>query len=171
MFNLPIIHPNHFDTYFQQWKEEKRARIEKNGIRQKVFYISPSSFILTPGIDPKFDEIKVELYIVLPPAQWGVLELIRTGPKEFSQWIVTQRKKGGPLPSACRVQDGRILYRIDKKDYEVFIPNEQAYFDLLGLDYIPPHSRRPDWDRSLYRYKESVILYDDTPIRNQVVIG
>lgn len=36
--------------------------------------------------------IKLDLFKVTPPAQWGVILTLRTGPAEFSRKIVTQRR-------------------------------------------------------------------------------
>jgi hypothetical protein len=43
-------------------------------------------------------EIAIDLFIVLPPAQFGAFFAIRTGTAEFSQWLVTPREKGGAIP-------------------------------------------------------------------------
>jgi hypothetical protein len=38
--------------------------------------------------------IHLDLFIVLPPAQWGVQFLIRTGPADFSHWCVSPDSQG-----------------------------------------------------------------------------
>jgi DNA polymerase/3'-5' exonuclease PolX len=68
----------------------------QNGPRKKTF-------LLPAGI-------AVDLHIV-EPEQWGMALLIRTGSADFSKWFVTQRNKGGGLPSYLHVKDLRIWNR------------------------------------------------------------
>jgi DNA polymerase/3'-5' exonuclease PolX len=90
--------------------------------------------------------IKVDLFLVTAPADWGVLYLIRTGPAEFSQWIVTQKFVGGGLPNGYRVEDGRIL---SYKNETIPCPEEIDFLKFCGMDWIAPSIRRPLWQRSL----------------------
>ena len=53
----------------------------KHGERMKQFAVAPLG-------------IKVDLFIVRPPAQWGSLLAIRTGPAHYSHWLVTQAQPG-----------------------------------------------------------------------------
>ena len=91
--------------------------------------------------------IVLDMFLVLPPAQWGVIFAIRTGPAKFSQWLVTPRRHGGALPSYCRVRDGGV-YKAGAKaqgpgarDGLILMPEEKDFFDLLGLDWIEPEAR------------------------------
>lgn len=89
--------------------------------------------------------IKLDLFIVLPPAEWGVLYTIRTGPPEFSRKIVTQRNKGGLLPNFMAVKDGA-LWRGGGKGYtigdqKIPTPEETDFFQAIGLDWIKPEKR------------------------------
>lgn len=88
---------------------------------------------------PEF--INLELWIVLPPAQWGVQLMIRTGPSEFSTWMVTQRNKGGALPSYLKVDQGAVWHRSKL----VETPDEADLFKLANLDYIEPAKRVARW--------------------------
>ena len=88
--------------------------------------------------------INLDLFLVLPPAQWGVIFAIRTGPREFSQWIVTTRAKGGCLPSHCRVLDGAVH---DGNGAIVTMPEEIDFLNLLGLGWIEPGQRAARWGR------------------------
>lgn len=110
--------------------------------------VSAGLFTLREGRDGKtacgpryarlqWGEIPVDLFMCLPPAQWGVLELIRTGPWEFSQRMVAQRHKGGTLPNNMRVEAGQML--VDGEPVE--IPTEQDWFDLIGMRFIEPKER------------------------------
>lgn len=96
----------------------------KNGERYKQIY-SP------------LDELVLDLFIVLPPAQWGVIFTIRTGPADFSRKIVTQRSKGGLLPDDYWVANGCAA----NGDGVVPMPEETDFFRLLGIDFISPELR------------------------------
>jgi DNA polymerase/3'-5' exonuclease PolX len=81
--------------------------------------------------------VALDLFSVLPPAEWGVILAIRTGPAEFSRRLVTRRRSGGLLPDWLRVQDGAIWHGADP----VPTPEEADVFRLLGLPNIPPAER------------------------------
>lgn len=99
--------------------------------------------------------ISIDLFIVTPPAQWGVIFMLRTGPAEFSKWMVTQRNRGGALPSDCRVSKGAVWR--DGKIIEM--PNEMDYFELCGVDCVEPHVRCvKDWQRSVGDEQEKRVL-------------
>jgi DNA polymerase/3'-5' exonuclease PolX len=82
--------------------------------------------------------INLDLFLCRPPAQWGVLFTIRTGPAVFSNWIVTQKSRGGRLPSNCRVAEHNQLFRNGKP---VPMPEEENFLRLLELEGIPPAER------------------------------
>ena len=85
----------------------------------------------------------VDLFSVLPPAQFGVLFLIRTGPAEFSRRFVTHRRRGGMLPEWLVVREGALWQRMpDRLLKLVDAPEEGDVFRLLSIDYIPPEARR-----------------------------
>jgi len=90
--------------------------------------------------------LALDLFLVLPPAQWGVIKVLRTGPAEFSHWVVTNQKCGGALPDEYRVSEGRVCKKADGT--EVPTPEEQDFLDLLGLGWIEPEKRAARWDRS-----------------------
>lgn len=85
--------------------------------------------------------IKLELWIVRPPAEFGAIFLIRTGPEDFSHWIVTPRRIGGGLPSYLREKDGA-LWRYDRK---IPTPEEVDFFKAIGMEYIAPERRQAHW--------------------------
>lgn len=87
--------------------------------------------------------IGLDLFSCLPPAQWGLLLAIRTGPGEFSHQLVTPRHMGGLLPDGWNVRDGQLWHGFES----VPVPDEETLFDILGMDYITPADRREDWTR------------------------
>lgn len=84
--------------------------------------------------------IKLDLFMVLPPAQWGVIFAIRTGPAEFSRWIVTSRPTGA-LPAGYRVKDGGVRRNSWEEGFIISMPEEIDFLDFLGLGWIEPGDR------------------------------
>lgn len=85
-----------------------------------------------------FEGVNLDLFIVTPPAQWGVQFLIRTGPADFSHRFVTHKAQGGMLPGYLRVQDGAIW----SNNHIVETPEEADVFSLIGIPYIEPGDRK-----------------------------
>ncbi|GMV38766.1 MAG: hypothetical protein AMXMBFR64_04820 [Myxococcales bacterium] len=80
------------------------------------------------------DGAQLDLFIVRPPAQWGVIAAIRTGPADYSQWLVTRARTRG-----LYVQDGA-LRRAGPGS--VSMCEEEAYFfAALGLAMPEPRRR------------------------------
>lgn len=105
-----------------------------------------------------YQDVAVDLFTVLPPASWGVIYLIRSGPAEFNQRIVTAKSIGGAMPNYMLMRDG-VLYRhiqgadlpVDKearRNYpagwlvEVPTPTEESFFDAIGMDWVDPEARQ-----------------------------
>lgn len=79
---------------------------------------------------------QVDLFLCHPPAQWGSLLAIRTGPAPLSQHAVTLLARRG-YPH----RDGGIVHRGQR----VPVPDEETFFRLAGLPCLPPqHRHRPD---------------------------
>jgi len=86
-----------------------------------------------------FANVAVDLFAVLPPAQWGVLSLIRTGPGAWSKQLVTPQRLGGWLPNWAHVRDGAIWHT----DGSMLVtPEEADVWALLGRDPIAPAARQ-----------------------------
>ena len=92
--------------------------------------------------------IKIDLFLVTPPAQWGVQMVIRTGPNKpennFSQWMVTHKSMGGALPDEYCVKDGAMWMG----DVALSTPTEEDFFIRCGLKYMEPGERVAKWTRS-----------------------
>lgn len=106
------------------------APASKNGPRYKQFKVLPSGIFL-------------DLFIVLPPAQWGVIYAIRTGPAHYSHWLVTRQDRGGALPNHLRMKDGAIRPLYD--DLVIETPTEESFFEALGIPMPEPADRIPAW--------------------------
>lgn len=98
--------------------------LKKDGPRMK-------QIALIEGID-------LELYIVRPPAQWGVIMTIRTGPRHFSKWLVTDKRHNGAMPSWMKSRDGALR---DSRNKIIETPEERDFFEAIGLDWIMPENR------------------------------
>lgn len=91
-----------------------------------------------------FRGIALDLFIVTPPGQWGVLMAIRTGPANYSHRFVShdvvQLEDGtrGTLPFHMRVQDGQLWSR----GKLVNTPTEESFFKAIGLPYLEPWERK-----------------------------
>lgn len=78
--------------------------------------------------------LKVDLFLVHPPAQWGSILAIRTGPAELGQLAVTLMRERG-----FRHRSG---YAVNvATGAPVPTPTEEAFFELAGLPCLPPARR------------------------------
>ena len=123
-----------FEELVSNWAATAKWSVRKNGARYKQF-------------ESKSHGIKLDLFIVRPPAQWGVIYAIRTGPAEFSQWLVTAREKGGALPEYTKVEHGGVYaYNAASDDADLLPMSEEIHFlDFLGLGWMEPHERVAHW--------------------------
>lgn len=80
--------------------------------------------------------IKLDLFLCNAET-WGMCYLIRTGPEDFSKRVVTQRSKGGMLPSQYFVRDLRIWYGTEALQTR----EEKEVFQILGMKFIAPEKR------------------------------
>ncbi len=81
--------------------------------------------------------LQLDLFIVTPPAQWGVQFLIRTGSAEFSKKFVTKKQYGGYLPGHMKVEGGALY----ENSVMVPTPEEEDVFKAIGLPYVEPNKR------------------------------
>jgi DNA polymerase/3'-5' exonuclease PolX len=84
--------------------------------------------------------LQVDLFTVRPPAQWGVIHTIRTGPAAYSQWLVTEARRRG-----FHVREGA-LHRgslgCGSASCEVIdTPEEHDLFAALGMRWPRPVER------------------------------
>jgi len=92
--------------------------------------------------------VQTELYIVLPPAQFGLACVIRTGPADYAHQLVTPRnrtmqtfaggKRSGLCPPEFQIQHLGIYHGADL----IPTPEESDVFRVLGVPTFPPESRR-----------------------------
>lgn len=149
-----------FATFFEQtlWQMQADGYLLEtiaDGPKKKKYEVNVQRF----GIQPDAQPFYVEFNLVTPPAQFGVLLMIRTGPgsseNNFSQWFVTPRAKGGALPDGYRVKHGAVWLasQLDAKDEPLRgerpleMASEAAVFNFLEMDYVRPEERKAKWKR------------------------
>lgn len=79
-------------------------------------------------------QIPVDLFAVLPPAQWGAIFAIRTGPGDYSKRLVTICQDRG-----LRCVDGRL---VDANGHTVPTPEEADFIASCGATWAEPEARR-----------------------------
>jgi DNA polymerase/3'-5' exonuclease PolX len=82
-------------------------------------------------------DINLDLFMVIEPAQWGVIFLIRTGPADYSHRFVTSKQRGGMMPSNMQVKDGAIW--LNGKIIQT--PEESDVYRLIGAEFVAPERR------------------------------
>lgn len=147
---IPKIYPTAIDKLIGEAAESGRI-IRRGGKDRNIKFFDCD-------LEAYFD-----LYLVKPPATWGVLSMIRTGPETFGHWIVTRRSgraydpilghlRGGALPDGYRVQSGAVWEgeeKIPEKELLSMEPigfdREEDFFDFLGLPWMEPEDRVARW--------------------------
>ena len=87
----------------------------------------------------KYKNYKLDIFTVMPPAQWGVIYLIRTGSADFSHWLVWSGWNKG-----IKVVDGQVV----ESENPLSTPEEGDVFRAFGLPWVEPK------DRTLEKTKE-----------------
>jgi len=83
------------------------------------------------------DATKLDLFIVTAET-WGYQFAIRTGPADYSHWLVTPRRHGGALPSYLKVKDARVWNGEKALDTST----EEKFFLALDISTVPHPSER-----------------------------
>lgn len=92
---------------------------------------------------PKYKQIlfpggqKLDLFIVTLET-WGYQFAIRTGPADYSHWLVTPRRMSGGLPSYLTVKDARLWHGEKLLDTST----EDLFFQALEIPMPSPRERK-----------------------------
>lgn len=123
--------------------EQDRDRIvHKGGSR----YVQ----VILSGKAKKEDRPKLDLFFCHPPASWGALKTIRTGPSGLGRELVTMlREKGwrqhkGAVwaPHRDEAEMGGTIQEIGGDHYlRIPTPEEEDFFEAVGIEYVPPERR------------------------------
>lgn len=81
----------------------------------------------------------LEIYIVRQET-WGIQNVIRTGPKEFSHMFVMNRKFGGLLPDDLEYVRGET--KILSGGAALNLPEERDALALIGYGWVEPGKRK-----------------------------
>jgi DNA polymerase/3'-5' exonuclease PolX len=82
-----------------------------------------------------FRELPVDLFIVHPPAEWGVIFALRTGPGDWNIRLVSECRR-----YLRRVASGQVLTAAGP----IACPEEADFFRALGQPWVEPWERRPE---------------------------
>lgn len=77
--------------------------------------------------------VQVDIFLCHPPAQWGSLLAIRTGPGDLGRHAVTRMIERG-----YRHEEGHV---VDRAGNVIPTPEEGDFFRLAGLPCLPPRFR------------------------------
>lgn len=137
---IPKVHKTKLDALLFEMQMDGKVEFEKNGDKFKKLVLFDGNVVVP---------IKVDLFLVTPPATWGVQMAIRTGPADFSHWIVTRKRHGGALPNGYHVQDGAVWAGESQSQISerVGFDSELDFLDFLGLGWIEPGQRVEKWTR------------------------
>jgi DNA polymerase (family 10) len=108
--------------------------------------------------------INVDIYVVTPPAQWGSILAIRTGPGDLGKHAVTIMRDRGILHREGHVETERCGITIPT-------PDEESFFWLAGLPCLPPAQRDdPRAMRPLPRSEKPICLMCREPMDHAALL-
>lgn len=136
---IPKVRETKLDVFLDVMAADKFIQRHKDGKKYKK---------IAWMVDGK-TVIMIDLFLVTPPATWGVQSVIRTGPADFSHWCVTRRKNGGALPNGYRVQDGAVWEGAseDETQNKIGFETELEFLEFLNLGWIEPSQRVARWSK------------------------
>jgi DNA polymerase/3'-5' exonuclease PolX len=79
--------------------------------------------------------IQVDLFIVRPPAQWGPVFAIRTGPGDWNVALMRYINKR----TSWKQDEGHLKHRDTGEVPD--LPTEEAYFERLVIPFVAPNER------------------------------
>jgi len=82
---IPKVYKTRLDMLVAEMVDAEICYLKASGDKYKKIWLNK-------------ERIQVDLFLVTPPAEWGVQSVIRTGPSDFSHWMVTRKSRGGALP-------------------------------------------------------------------------
>jgi DNA polymerase/3'-5' exonuclease PolX len=88
--------------------------------------------------------LQVDLFSVLPPASWGVVYTIRTGPADFSHWLVVLARERHLHVAEGQLHRGGLSCGAIPCEV-VPTPEESDFFRALGIAWRPPGFREGRW--------------------------
>lgn len=88
--------------------------------------------------------IPIDLFIVRPPANYYWQLMIRTGPWQYSKWLVNQPKRFGWFSKngAVWMPNEDMIGDLDGTHKAIEFTSEKHVCDTLGIKYLSPEKRR-----------------------------
>jgi DNA polymerase/3'-5' exonuclease PolX len=84
--------------------------------------------------------LQVDLFVTTAD-QWGLILLIRTGPADWSQWLVTYARRVGLHVCGGRLRVGLLHQDVGCQAKPIPTPTEEEVFRQLELTYAKPEDR------------------------------
>jgi DNA polymerase (family 10) len=76
--------------------------------------------------------IPVDVFVVLPPAQWGVIMTFRTGSADFNKKLLSAARRRN-----LRCEDGHLV----NGTKIIQTPTEESFFEAVGVSWVPLEQR------------------------------
>lgn len=124
MFGAPLQPVSLLQSAIPSLLREWRATTTRNGEKWKT--------IIFP------DATKLDLFVVTAET-YGTQMVIKTGPADYSHWVVTTKRNGGAFPSYARFDGGFNIYVGDRN---IPMPGESDFFKFLEISPVPHPSER-----------------------------
>lgn len=118
--------------------------IRKNGVHVAAPWgdrYLKGAMLASSAINAETTPVQVDLFIVRPPADWGVDFLIRTGSAKFSQAVVTRLHKYGLQSHHGHIIKGSVHDGTPGSTQFVPCPDEETFFRLAHMPFVPPEHR------------------------------
>ena len=135
-FGQKVIYKNRLEQRLAQLVREgvlQQARKKADGDKLKRLAIVEYSGV---------EDFCIELFIVRVET-WGIQNVIRTGPREFSKRFVSNKNRGGLLPNHLEYIKGETkIIDHDQNGETLSLPEEADALAILGLGWIDPGQRR-----------------------------
>jgi len=134
-FGQKVVYKNRLEQRLAQLVQEgvlREARKKANGDKLKRFAIVEHS---------TGEDFCIELFIVRPET-WGIQNVIRTGPGEFSQLFVTNKSSRGLLPDKYQYVRGETIILDRSSGAAIPLPEEEDAIALLGFGWVAPADRK-----------------------------
>jgi hypothetical protein len=134
-FGKKVVYKSRLEARLAQLVGEgmlREARKKANGEKLKRFAIVDCSNDL--------EDFCLELFIVHPET-WGIQNVIRTGPFEFSKRFVTNKAHMGLLPDDLQYIKGETKIVKRSTQEALSLPEEADALAILGLGWIEPGQR------------------------------
>ena len=138
--------PQFEDRQSQLWDPERA-----NLLWERLNWLILDGRLAMHPTDPKLGEryaklvdvasgLQLDLFMVLPPAQWGVLFLIRTGSANYSNWFVKAVRDRGFHVADGALHRGGLGCTLSSCEI-VETPEERDVYAVTGIPFTPPHLR------------------------------